>query len=378
MVKLTIGYDAKRLFNNLTGLGNYSRTLVHNVQKAVPLNDYVLFSEKVRNNPDTEQFTNSSKYNVVGKRGFGRKLWRIWSIRKDIKRLGVNIYHGLSHDLPFGAKPRGVKYIVTIHDVCFKTFPVMFAKTERWIYHCKYKNAIKKADKIIAISQSTKNDIIKYYPNVDISKIEVIYQALNPVYYNLESIESERTMVERYGIKSDYILYVGSINSRKNLMGIIKAYEVLPEELRLPLVVIGSGRKYKVEVEAYSQVSGIDEYVTYLDNVTLPENLRAFYRCAKMLVYPSFYEGFGLPVAESLLCQTPVITSNISSLAEAGGEFAIYADPFNHESIADKISDVIKNYDLAKETAKKGREFCIKNFDPQKLTQQVLNLYENV
>lgn len=375
---LTLGFDAKRLFNNLTGLGNYSRTLVHNLEHYASEHYYVLYSEKVRNNPDTEQFTDSSRYKVVGKSGFGRKFWRIFSIRKDLKRDGVEIYHGLSHDLPFGAKPKGIKYVVTIHDVCFKTFPEMFARVERIIYRFKYSNSLKKADRIVAISESTKRDILTYFPFVDEAKIEVIYQALNPIYYELNDIESERTLVKRYGISGDFILYVGSINSRKNLMGVVKAYEHLSEEFRLPLVVIGTGGEYKDRVLAYTQSNDLDQYVSYLDNVTLPENLRAFYRCAKILVYPSFYEGFGLPVGEALLCETPVITSSVSSLPEAGGEFALYVDPSKEEQIAQAIEKLLRDPEASAELGRKGREFVMANFDAKVLTDKMLNLYEEL
>lgn len=378
MQRRIVAFDAKRLFNNLTGLGNYSRTLVHNLEHFAPDNTYILYSEKVRANPDTVEFTDSSKYKVVGKSGFGRKLWRLFTIRKDIVRDSVELYHGLSHDLPFGRKPNGVKYVVTIHDICFKTFPEMFPKSERIIYHYKYGNSLKKADKIIAISESTKRDILRYYPEVDPSKIEVIYQALNPVYYDLQPIDEERKIVSKYGIKGDFVLYVGSINSRKNLMGVVKGYEKLPQDKRIPLVVIGTGSGYKDSVESYAQANDLDQYITYLDNVTMPENLRSFYRCAKMLVYPSFYEGFGLPVAEALLCQTPVITSAISSLPEAGGKYALYVDPKSEDEIGEAIANLIDNDFLARDLGHRGREFVIENFDSAKLTSQMLNLYDDL
>lgn len=373
---MKIGFDAKRLFCNNTGLGNYSRTLVGSIVKKYSNNEYMLFSPKTPLTPETEPFTNRERFTVLTAHGLIKKLWRACGIKKDIRTQQLDLYHGLSHDLPFGKKAS--RYVVTIHDVCYKTFPAMFPWSERKIYELKYSNAVKKADKIVAISESTKNDILRYF-DVDPSKIEVIYQALNPLYYTPAPMEQAQNIVRKYGVNSSYILYVGAINERKNLMGVVQAYNMLPAELRtMPLVVIGNGGKYKQQVMEYAMSCGVSEDLIIIDSMTLNESLQAFYQCAKMLVYPSFYEGFGLPVAEALLSGIPVITSRVSSLPEAAGDGALYIDPTQPQQITQAMEQLLRDDELCRSLATKGRAYVTRNFDPQQLTEQMMELYKTV
>lgn len=378
---MKIAFDAKRLFNNLTGLGNYSRTLVQDLQNLAPQNQYVLYSPRARHNPDTEYFFDTTRFTIVtAPNGLLGKLWRPWTISRNIRRDHIDLYHGLSHDLPFSvkAKHQGTRYIVTIHDVCYKTFPEMFPRTEQLIYQRKYSHSLRVADHIVAISESTKRDILNHYPWVSAAKVDVIYQALNPVYYTPCAPAAARQVVKRYGIEGDYMLYVGTINSRKNLLGIVQAYALLPPHKRLPLVVIGNGHQYKDQVIRYAEENDLLQHLNFIDNVTLPDNLQAFYTAAMALLYPSFYEGFGLPVAEALLSGIPVVTSDISSLPEAAGPGALYVDPTSVESIADAIEQLIDSPTLRQELADKGHTYVLDKLEPKKLTAQMLELYQKI
>ncbi len=379
---MKIAFEAKRLFNNFTGLGNYARTLVGNLQKQYPLHRYVLYTPRERNSADTAHFNNPELFEIVtpSSKRFS-SLWRSWGVVRNIRADKPDIYHGLSHDLPFSVnrKNKGTaKYVVTIHDVCFLTFPKMYAPIERMIYRKKYAHSLKTADAIVAISESTKNDILKYYPWVDQSKITTIYQSLNPIYYDVMDKAKAREVVAKYGITGDYMLYVGSINERKNLLGVVKAYALIEPTKRVPLVIIGSGGAYKKEVEQYAQSHDLSHLLHFLDKVTLVETLRCFYTASLGLVYPSFYEGFGLPVAESLLCGVPVVTSSISSLPEAGGDGALYVDPLSPQEIADAIVRLTSDRAFALDLAQKGREYVLRTFSVEDLTTQMMNLYESL
>lgn len=374
---MKIAFDAKRLFRNYTGLGNYSRTLVGNLSRQYPDNDYFLMTEKVISNDETAEFL-TDNYRVVSPTKC-RGTWRVWGMAKDLKKNGVQLYHGLSHDLPFGIARSGVKSVVTVHDVCYKTFPDMFPLVERMIYRVKYRHSLKNADRVIAISESTKSDILKYF-DVDPSKIEVIYQALNPVFYERRDDRRAREMVAHYGVHGDFALFVGSLNSRKNLLSVLRAYALVAPEKRPMLVVIGNGGGQYAE-RCWQEVESLSltENVVHIRNLNSMSVLADFYTLARFMVYPSLYEGFGLPVAEAMLCGCPTITSSVSSLPEAGGEWARYVDPNSVEQIARAMVDLI-DISTADRAAlsSSGREWVSRTLDPKKLTRQVEALYRSV
>lgn len=364
---MKIGFDAKRLYNNFTGLGNFSRTLVGGLIERYPENEYYLYTPDMK----IEPFKGAVTRTPSRRKG----TWRSWGVKRDVVADGIDIYHGLSHDLPFGFAKTGVRSVVTIHDVCYKTFPDMFPMTERVIYGIKYRNSCKNADIIHAISESTKRDIVKYF-DVDPDRIKVVYQAINPLFYSPQT--EPLKALEGMGIPEKYILYVGAINSRKNLMGIVKSYEHLPEEMRVPLVVVGGGSSYKAKVLKYAERKGLMKYMTMLNSVKNTSTIQALYQCAECFVYPSFYEGFGLPVTEALLSGTPVITSNISSLPEAGGDAAFYVDPYSPEDIARAIERVLADRELVADMVLRGQEYAKEKFNPEILTQQINSLYKSL
>ena len=364
---MKIGYDAKRLYCNFTGLGNYSRTLVGNIIKLFPQDELYLYTPKRKISDIKGAITRipHSKH----------PFWRSFGVIKDLKRDGVEIFHGLSHDLPFGIHRSGIKSVVTIHDVCYRTFPEMFPLVERIIYGIKYRHSCRRADKIIAISESTKRDIIRYF-GTSADRIEVVYQSINPIYY--EQQENPREKLKNYNLPEKYILYVGSLNSRKNLLGLLEAYVMLPKEHRLPMVVVGNGSSYKDKVLKFIDDNLISDQVIMLDSVRDTQTLQAFYQCAELFVYPSFYEGFGLPVTEALLSGTPVITSNVSSLPEAGGDGALYIDPAEPREISASISRVLSDDELRKSMVARGLEYARATFSPDKLTREVRIIYEKL
>ena len=375
---MKIAFDAKRLFNNFSGLGNYSRTLVAALKNLYPKSDYVLFTPKMKLNNSTKFFAEDLSCTIISP-DKNKITWRAWGVKNDINAQMPDIYHGLSHDLPFSVnnKNKGTtRYVVTIHDVCFKTFPQMFGVFERVIYTFKYRHSLKIADAIVAISESTKRDILKYFPFVNPDKIHVIYQALNSEYYEAMDLETAKEIVAQYGVKDEFLLYVGSFNSRKNVIGIIEAYSLIKPESRLPLILVGSGNAtYRKKVEQCILKHGLSAQVSVLSNVHSNEQLKAFYTASRALIYPSFYEGFGLPVAESLLCGTPVVTSKVSSLPEAAGNGALYVNPNDVAELSGAIEKLCSDGDLCKELAREGRNYVMTNFKPDNLTTQMCDLY---
>lgn len=374
---MRIGFDAKRLYNNFTGLGNYSRTLVFNLQRYFPEDDYYLYTPKIKKDITTLSFLENQNYQTIAYEGMFKGLWRSSFIKRNLTEDRIDIFHGLSHEIPMGLDRTSIRSVVTIHDLIFLTYPDMFTAIDRAIYNYKFRYACRHADKIIAISESTKQDIIKYFGTPE-NKIEVIYQAIQPVFHTMQSQENAENTIQKYKLPKDYLLYVGAINSRKNLLGLVKALVLLPVDMRIPLVVVGNGRQYKEEVLKYAGQNGISDRLIFINNLHAPEELQAFYQKAKIFIYPSFYEGFGLPVTEALLSKVPVITSGLSSLPEAGGPDSCYVHPDRPEEIADAIENILSDTVKCQEMIEKGYLFAKKQFDVGHLTTQVHQLYQQI
>jgi glycosyltransferase involved in cell wall biosynthesis len=179
----------------------------------------------------------------------------------------------------------------------------------------------------------------------------------------------------KYQLPDNYLLTVGSINERKNLLGMVKALKLIPEDQRLPLVVIGKGGSYKKKVLQYIRANQLGKWVSFL-SVDF-DDLPAIYQNADVFLYPSFFEGFGIPVLEALFSKTPVITSNKSSLPEAGGTGATLIDPSSAEAIAEAIQKIVEDAEYRQSSIEAGYKHAQK-FKGEPLTHQMMDLYEKV
>ena len=354
---MKIGFDAKRYYHNLTGLGNYSRTLVGGLKVLFPDNDYVLYDEKA----------------------FSPTFCPVTKAASD----GCNIFHGLSNELPFDIKSRKMKSIVTMHDVAWLTFPEMYHWADRHIYNLKYGSSCKRADKVIAISESTKVDVMRFY-GVPEERIEVIYQPVQDYYYTpLSEAECKQLIKEHFGEEGlpPFILYVGSINARKNLLGVLHAMALIPKNERPLLLVVGNGREYRSDCEAYIEKVGLEKDIRIETSIHNNKLLQALYTKALLFIYPSFYEGFGLPVVEAALQKTPVITSTVSSLPEAAGPDACLVDPHASdaaEQMAMHIQHLCSDREYARSIGEKMEMYSRKMFTPEKLTEKIFSSYNNL
>lgn len=377
---MKIAFDAKRLYNNFTGLGNHSRTTIDILTENFPENEYLLYTPKVKLNKVTEPYLTKEKCRTIFPSGIAKgSIWRTFVQSKDLKRDGADVFHGLSHEIPLGLKSKGIPSVVTIHDVAFKTFTQMYHWHDRQIYDLKFRYSCNNADRIIAISECTKKDIMRFY-GIPEERISVVYQPVQRLFYTPLGQEEARSMADKAidGLPKEYMLYVGSINSRKNLLSIVKAIETLPESSRMPLVIVGNGREYKAEVKKYIAEHKLEKHFIWASNIHNNTHLQALYTCAKMFIYPSFYEGFGLPVVEALLSGCPVITSNVSSLPEAGGPHSLQVDPNSVDSIAQAIRMVAEDDSLRSRMIKGGREYAMETFEPSILAKQVMDIYEEL
>lgn len=367
-----IGFDAKRLFNNNTGLGNYSRTLVRSLQEYYPENEYVLFTPKVVSNAHTEYF-NSGDFEIKTPGKVPGWLWRTSLMKNDINKSDIDIYHGLSHELPLGIHKTNTCSVVTIHDIIYMLHPEDFPWIDRKIYDYKFRYSCEYSDRIIAISQSTKVDIMMHY-GVPEEKISVIYQSCNEAFKKGVTEEVIESTVKKYNLPEQFLLYVGTINERKNLLTAVKAIQLLGDILKIPLLVVGNGKEYKQKVVEYIKKHKLEKkiiFAPYIQNEDLP----ALYHRARIFVFPSRYEGFGIPIIEALYSRTPVITTRMSSLPEAAGPGAYYIDPDDPSTISNGIVKLLTSPEYYKELMNNGYNH-VQSFNNKESARLLVGLYE--
>jgi glycosyltransferase involved in cell wall biosynthesis len=382
---MKIGFDAKRAFNNSTGLGHYSRTLITSLAAFYPEHNYYLFSPAVSDLFDTSAFKNIQTITPVNfpDTVFSKK-WRSQWVTNDLKRSGIELYHGLSHQIPLGIKETGIPSVVTIHDLIFERYPEQHGPINVLLYRRKFKYACKNADAIIAISEQTKNDLIKFY-KVPPQKIHVCYQSCDASFMQKISEPEKQNIKIKYDLPEQYFLSVGSITERKNLLTVCKALNNLKSDLKIPLVVIGTGRKYKEQIKIYLKENNIEHLVIFLNDHPAAETDRfktsadfpAIYQNATALIYPSVFEGFGIPILEALWSGLPTIISNVSCMPETGGDAALYIKPFDEAELSEKMKAVAENILLRKEMIEKGFAHAQK-FLPQKCAAAVMNVYKQI
>ncbi|WP_316803898.1 glycosyltransferase family 1 protein [Pedobacter nototheniae] len=369
---MKIGFDGKRAANNLTGLGNYSRSLIEHLAKQFPENKYFVYSPKVKPARQIDAFF--QKENVELKLPLhGRFLWRSLNILKDLSRDGVQIFHGLSHEIPFAIQHTRIKSIVTIHDLIFLRFPHYFKYIDRKLYLLKSKYACKHANQIIAISEKTKSDIIEFY-NIDPDKVKVIYQSCDDSFKKAFAKESLSRISATYKLPEKYILNVGTIEERKNLKLIVQALEKVNKDYKL--VVIGKPTKYFKSVEKEIEKLGLKSRIVFLKNIPFAD-LPGIYQMASVFAYPSFYEGFGIPIIEALYSNVPVVAATGSCLEEAGGPHSLYVSPTDADALANAINQILSSEQQQLEMKKKGFEF-VQKFNSPLVTQQLMDCYNQL
>lgn len=317
---MKIGYDAKRAVNNFTGLGNYSRLVISQVATLPDRPELILYTPKMKDNPllDPIKSLPNVRFAFPPPSGFQGSLWRTFGLTNSLRPDGCEIYHGLSNELPLNIRRSGVPSVVTIHDLIYRRLPQCYNAVDRILYDFKYGRSCRNADKIVAISECTKRDIVELY-GIEPEKIEVIYQGCDDSFRRPVSKERLEEVRKKYRLPDRYVIQVGTIEWRKNLALTVEALPSLPEDVEL--VVIGRDRKgYKYDCLDVAKRGGVADRIHWLGSVDF-RDLPALYRLAAVAAYPSRYEGYGIPVIEALCCGVPVVGAIGSTLEEAARSF---------------------------------------------------------
>ncbi len=376
LCSMKIAFDAKRAMQNFTGLGNYSRSLIENLATSYPQHQYQLFAPRDTHTPRLTELRTQPSVSIHTPTGIWQKLpalWRTVGTAAAAKAQGAHIFHGLSHELPFGLQKAKLRSIVTMHDLIHERTPEYYPFIDRRVYTLKFKHACRVADSIVAISEQTKRDLIQFY-QVPEQKITVIYQACHPQFGIAVDEATKAGIKQKYQLPDEYLLYVGTVNERKNLLGLLHALELVADA---HLVIAGNGTYYAQKVKNYLATHPhVAQRVRWLPQQEFAD-MPAIYQSAQALVLPSFFEGFGIPIIEALSSETPVITSINGCFAEAGGPDSLYTNPADPTDIAAAIRRVMTDVDMCNQMRKNGLQY-VQNFAPKHLATQWINHYASI
>ena len=367
---LKIGFDAKRIVRNGTGLGSYGRTLVNDLAQ-YPLRLNLYAPDKGRDDLRTQIVERDNIAFVYPTSRHFKSYWRSRGIVADLKRDGIQLFHGLSGELPFGIRKSGIKSVVTIHDLIFLRHPEFYNPIDVQIYKWKFRQTIKEADYIIAISECTKRDILEYGGNlVSEDKITLIYQSCSPRFNTSQNYKTSNL----YSKLGCYVLSVGSIEPRKNTMLALKALHHLPDDISL--VLVGRHTAYTDKLIQYARANGLEHRLHILHGVP-DTDLPALYAGAECFVYPSVYEGFGIPIIEAISCGLPVVACTGSCLEEAGGPDSLYVAPNDAIGMANAIRRSLKGAYDREERILRSMDY-IRRFSGTDVAGQVVDVYKRV
>jgi len=356
---MRVGFDGKRYFNNKTGLGNYSREIVHALAAQFPDDEFVLFSE-TENKPFVE-FKNLSVF-TPKKKGL---FWRVFGMAKTAAAQKIDVFHGLSNELPTGLKKYGIRSVVTIHDVIFKRYPGFYPLTDRLIYNWKTKNALRNADVVVATSHATAADIQNYYPSFS-GKCEVVYQPVQQIFYD--------TIPKKSLEESPYFIYVSGFSHRKNHGTLIEAFAAIQNLCDWNLYLVGASGNTLDEVKKFVDHEKLG---TRIRVITDPEtrDLMHLMKHASAFVYPSLFEGFGIPLAEAAVCGLPMAVSDIPVFRELAGDAAFYFHPNKFREMADALLRLTQSEHSI--FLKSSNPEILKEIERNHIAKHLMKIYRN-
>lgn len=364
---MRIGIDARLVYYSKAGIGQYIIHLTRGLEAIAPEGDqfYLLQSRK----DDTK---------IVQNHNFARaSLWtpshhrlEQSALRIELRRLGLDLLHSPDFIPPFN---RNFKSVITVHDLAFLLYPQFMTK-ESARYYGQIDQAVRSTDHIIAVSQATKEDLVKLL-GVPQRKITVIYEGVNPIYQPIDKTEAHAFVKKTFGLEPGFLFFISTIEPRKNIPALLKAFRWLKDHRRRPekLVLAGSKGWLFEEVDETIHKLRLENDVVLLGRVHDTE-VKYLYNAAGMLVYPSFYEGFGLPPLEAMRCGTPVIVSKIKVMPEVVGDAALMVDPLDEEALGVAMDRLLEDESLRANLIEKGLKRAA-NFSWEQAARETLAVY---
>jgi glycosyltransferase involved in cell wall biosynthesis len=354
------------------GIGTYIRELVPAMAEADPSLQVTLFHASF---PNASPEPWMDRFHTVELPGSIRRMYPFWDLlgRPPLPEslAGADVLHAPS---PSTIPPpgRGQRLVVTVHDVAFRVYPSLFPTPWRLLFRAGTRRAVKRADAVITVSEHTAGDLVRFY-DADPARLHVV-----PLAASLpETAEDPARALQRLNVRPPYVLFVGTLEPRKNLVRLVRAYRRAVASAGLPhrLVLAGPLGWHHHRLLAEIRAGGPGEVI--LTGRTAPEDLDALYRGADVFVYPSLYEGFGLPVLEAMARGTPVVCSNASSLPEVAGDAAVTVDPRSVGGLASALERLLADPDRLRRLSQAGMERA-QRFSWEQTARSTLKVYDSL
>lgn len=374
----TIGFDARSANSENSEIGCYGRFIIKALAEACPENAYFrMYTPK--HQPQREYDALDSLPNVESMEPDGalwRKLsllWQMFRMSKDAKRGDVELYHGLEGRLPYGLRRRGIRSVVSVHNLISLRFTKYYNIFERVIEYIRLSSACHRADRIIAASEATRRDIA-HLLGVSHEKIDVVYEGCNPLYSREISDEEVAAVRKKYDLPERYILNIGDMVERKNFGLIVEAMAELPDDINL--VVVGEQTSYTKRVKRRLKVLGFENRVHFRRNVATQDRA-ALYKGANIFINPSRFEGFSVEILEALSVGVPVIATRGSSLEEAGGKHSIYVSDRDCGELVDAIERLSSDEQLREKMIEEGKHH-VTHFRSEVAAYNIMKCYRRI
>ena len=367
---MRIAIDFSPLAKTRTGIGTYTLNFLRALTKIDRINEYFLLAHRDFD-PGFELPANFVKPTPRAEYSHSTP-WLILKLPRELRRLKIDIFHGTNFLIP---PLTGCKTVDTIYDLSTLVMPGQHKFLHTLSHKMFLRNSLRRADRLIAISEFTKREIVRLFPQYE-GKISVALGAVSPGFVPIDDNVLLENVRSKHHLPERFILFVGTLEPRKNISGLLRAYSSIRAQIPHRLVVVGGrGWKYS-DVFDLIQKLDLSDSVLFTDYIPL-EELPAVYSLAEIFCYPSFYEGFGLPVLEAMACGTPVVTSDITSLPEVAGDSALLADPASPEEIAEGLLTLAQNENLRENLSEKGK-LRAKEFLWEKAAAATLEIYEMI
>jgi glycosyltransferase involved in cell wall biosynthesis len=366
-VAYTIGIDARKAQD--FGIGTYIRNLLRHLGELDQDNRYVLFTGATGRDLLSDLPEN---FHLLVERSPVYSVRELVALSWKLFRLRLDLYHATHYVLPAVVPCR---VVVTIHDLIHLLYPDFLPSRLALLYaQGMIRRALARADQVITVSENTKADLLEFFA-VDAGKIEVVHNGVEEVFRQRLADEDVERWLRHLGIERPYVLFVGNPKPHKNLDNLVQAYArarlLHPFEARL--VCVGARRKAEFKIYQRAVQLGVGDHVHLLGHVA-QEALPALYQGADLFLYPTLYEGFGLPVVEAMACGTPVITSNTSSLKEIAEGYAYLVDPLDVTAIAEAIAHCMADPERRDSLGELGRRRS-KDFQWRRTAELTLAVY---
>lgn len=369
---MKIAFDGRPMQGRYTGIGRYLDNLFENLAKIDSQNQYFIFYNKEKGFSPRSFGKNFHNIQIPYYKIILEQFW----LPLVCKRYHIELYLGTNHILPI---IKNTKQIVVIYDLTYKYFPETHPKKVLYYYQTFIPGSLGRADQIISISKNTKEDIIKFF-NINPQKIKVIYLGADLEKFQEKISKSVFNKLKHdLDIKGEYLLTVGIFEHRKNYKRLVKVFSEISKEFpALQLVMVGPKSKDFVNIKNLVSRYKIKSKVTFPGYIE-DEEVVSLYQNAKLLIFPSLYEGFGIPPLEAMASGTPVISSNNSSIPEVVGDAALQFDPFDENDMKKTISYALNNPQVLDNLKKKGiKRAGLEKFSWPKVAQEILQVFKNI